>query len=132
MADRGGIKRKTLFVTDKLNIFKMYDEKSVNQNQKEIAKEMDLPASTLRTILANRSKIESSAMTGSRVHASSGSTQSHRTRMRWLNNVKSISHNYDDRINGSFGIVQGTDLVLYHIQYQEDWWLYRHNCVIYV
>ena len=65
MADRGGIKRKALSVTDKLNILKMYDEKSVNKNQKEIAKEMDLPASTLRTILANRSKIESSAMTGS-------------------------------------------------------------------
>jgi len=65
MADRGGIKRKALSVTDKLNILKMYDEKSVNKNQKEIAKEMDLPASTLRTILANRSKIESSAMTDS-------------------------------------------------------------------
>ncbi|KAE9528898.1 hypothetical protein AGLY_012473 [Aphis glycines] len=65
MADRGGIKRKALSVTDKLNILKMYDEKSVNKNQKEIAKEMDLPVSTLRTILANKSKIESSAMTGS-------------------------------------------------------------------
>ncbi|KAE9528840.1 hypothetical protein AGLY_012415 [Aphis glycines] len=63
MADRGGIKRKALSVTDKLNILKMYDEKSVNKNQKEIAKEMDLPVSTLRTILANKSKIESSAMT---------------------------------------------------------------------
>lgn len=54
----------------------------------------------------------------------------------WLHpNNKSyaiISLSSDDRINGSFGIVQGTDLVLYHIQYQEDWWLYRHNCVIYV
>jgi len=35
MADREGIKRKALSVVDKLNILKMYDEKSVNKNQKE-------------------------------------------------------------------------------------------------
>jgi len=46
MADCRGIKRKTLSVTDELNILKMYDEKNAKKNQKE----MDLPASNLRTI----------------------------------------------------------------------------------
>lgn len=65
MAERRGIKRKALSVIDKLNILKSYDEKSGTKNQKEIAAELDLPdASTLRTILTNRKKIEDSAVMG--------------------------------------------------------------------
>lgn len=64
MAERRGIKRKALSITDKLNILKNYEEKSKTKNQKEIAAELNVPASTLRTILANRKKIEDSAVIG--------------------------------------------------------------------
>jgi len=51
-------------VDDKLKILKHYDERCTSKKQKEIADELDLPPSTLRTILENREAIEANAMHG--------------------------------------------------------------------
>ncbi|KAK9719728.1 CENP-B N-terminal DNA-binding domain [Popillia japonica] len=48
------IKRKALSLQDKIKILQAYDEKSPTTNQTELAAELQLPVSTLRTILKNR------------------------------------------------------------------------------
>lgn len=66
MAGVSGIKRKALSVSDKLNILKSYDEGCAsNKKQKDIAKDLGLAASTLRTIVQNRRDIEEVASQGS-------------------------------------------------------------------
>ncbi|CAK1601261.1 unnamed protein product [Parnassius mnemosyne] len=51
------IKRKALSLEDKVKILKIVDEKSQIKNQTELAAELHLPVSTLRTILNNRQEI---------------------------------------------------------------------------
>ena len=58
------VKRKCLSVDDKLKILKHYDERCTSKKQKEITDELNLPPSTLRTILENREAIEANAMHG--------------------------------------------------------------------
>ncbi|GFV00757.1 tigger transposable element-derived protein 6 [Trichonephila clavipes] len=54
-----GIKRKALSISDKLNILKKYDEGcKANKKQKEIAEELGIAPSTLRTVLKSRVDIE--------------------------------------------------------------------------
>ncbi|GFW90668.1 hypothetical protein TNCV_628341 [Trichonephila clavipes] len=53
-----GIKRKALSISDKLNILKKYDEGcKANKKQKEIAEELGIAPSTLRTVLKSRELI---------------------------------------------------------------------------
>ncbi|KAK9720512.1 Tc5 transposase DNA-binding domain [Popillia japonica] len=52
------IKRKALSLQDKIKILQAYDEKSPTTNQTELAAELQLPVSTLRTILKNREEIK--------------------------------------------------------------------------
>lgn len=59
-----GIKRKALSIEDKLKILKTFDENSFIKNQKQIAEELNIPASTLRTILKNRKELEELAVQG--------------------------------------------------------------------
>ena len=54
------LKRKSLSVPQKLEILDVYD-KNVGKKQSEIASQMGIPPSTLRTILSNRTKIEEMA-----------------------------------------------------------------------
>ncbi|KAE9522579.1 hypothetical protein AGLY_017001 [Aphis glycines] len=62
-----GIKRKALSISDKLNIFKKYDEGlAEKKKQKDIANELGIPPSTLRTLLKNRHEIEQSSLLGGR------------------------------------------------------------------
>ncbi|GFW65715.1 tigger transposable element-derived protein 6 [Trichonephila clavipes] len=50
-----GIKRKALSISDKLNILRKYDEGcKANKKQKEIAEELGIAPSTLRTVLKSR------------------------------------------------------------------------------
>lgn len=53
-----GVKRKALSIDDKLNIIKQYDEKIGVLNKHQIATELGLPSSSLRTILKSRNEIE--------------------------------------------------------------------------
>ncbi|GFX44672.1 tigger transposable element-derived protein 6 [Trichonephila clavipes] len=54
-----GIKRKALSISDKLNILKKYDEGcKANKKQKEIAEELGIAPSTIRTVLKSRVDIE--------------------------------------------------------------------------
>lgn len=60
-----GIKRKALSISDKLNILKKYDEGlAEKKKQKDIANELGIPPSTLRTLLKNRHEIEQSSLLG--------------------------------------------------------------------
>ncbi|XP_060860796.1 tigger transposable element-derived protein 4-like [Metopolophium dirhodum] len=60
-----GIKRKALTISDKLNILKKYDEGlAEKKKQKDIANELGIPPSTLRTLLKNRHEIEQSSLLG--------------------------------------------------------------------
>lgn len=59
------IKRKALSISDKLNILKKYDEGCASKKkQKDIASELGIPPSTLRTVLKNRSEIEQNGLVG--------------------------------------------------------------------
>lgn len=65
MAGVSGIQWKALSVSDKLNILKSYMTKGVLQiRKKDIAKELCLAESTLRTIVQNRRDIEEVASQG--------------------------------------------------------------------
>lgn len=60
-----GIKRKALSISDKLNILKIYDEGlTEKKKQKDIANELGIPPSTLRTLLKNRHEIVQSGFLG--------------------------------------------------------------------
>lgn len=64
-SSKTGIKRKALSISDKLNILKKYDEGyAAKKKQKEIAKELGIPPSTLRTVLKNRPEIEQNGLVG--------------------------------------------------------------------
>ncbi|CAH0713248.1 unnamed protein product, partial [Brenthis ino] len=52
------IKRKALSLQEKIEILKVFDEKSQTTNQTQLAAELQLPVSTLRTILKNRVEIK--------------------------------------------------------------------------
>lgn len=52
-----GVKRKALSIDDKLSII-LYDEKIGVFNKQQIADQLGLPSSSLRTILKNRKEIE--------------------------------------------------------------------------
>lgn len=58
-----GVKRKAFSVDDKLNIIKLYDKKTGNKQQ--IADQLGLPSSSLRTIMKNRKEIEKNTFPGS-------------------------------------------------------------------
>ncbi|CAI6349299.1 unnamed protein product [Macrosiphum euphorbiae] len=60
-----GVKRKALSIDDKLRIIKLYDEKIGVFNKQQIADQLGLPSSSLRTILKNRKEIEKNAFSGS-------------------------------------------------------------------
>ncbi|XP_060873374.1 tigger transposable element-derived protein 4-like [Metopolophium dirhodum] len=60
-----GVKRKALSIDDKLRIIKLYDEKIGVFNKQQIADQLRLPSSSLRTILKNRKEIEKNAFSGS-------------------------------------------------------------------
>lgn len=51
------VKRKALSLQEKIKILKAFDENSQTKNQTQLAAELQLPASTLRTILKNREEI---------------------------------------------------------------------------
>lgn len=51
------IKRKALSLQEKVEILKVFDKKSQTTNQTQLAAELHLPVSTLRTILKNREEI---------------------------------------------------------------------------
>jgi hypothetical protein len=53
-----GVKRKAFSIDDKMNIIKLYDEKIGVFNKQQIADQLGLPSSSLRTILKNRKEIE--------------------------------------------------------------------------
>jgi len=59
------VKRKTLSIDDKLNIIKLYDGKIGVFNKQQIADQLRLPSSSLRTIMKNRKEIEINAFSGS-------------------------------------------------------------------
>ncbi|XP_050538664.1 tigger transposable element-derived protein 4-like [Daktulosphaira vitifoliae] len=60
-----GIKRKGLSISGKLNILKKYDEGLIEKKkQKDIANELGIPPSTLKTLLKNIHEIEQSSMLG--------------------------------------------------------------------
>lgn len=59
-----GIKRKALSVDDKLKILKTYDENSKVKTQTQIAKDLNIPESTLRTIKKKRKEIQENAVQG--------------------------------------------------------------------
>ncbi|XP_045520537.1 tigger transposable element-derived protein 4-like [Pieris brassicae] len=52
------IKRKALSLQEKIEILKVFDTKSQTTNQTQLAAELHLPVSTLRTILKNREGIK--------------------------------------------------------------------------
>jgi len=52
------VKRKALSIDNKLIIIKLYDEKNGVFNKQQIADQLGLPSSSLRTILKNRKEIE--------------------------------------------------------------------------
>ncbi|KAK9704610.1 DDE superfamily endonuclease [Popillia japonica] len=52
------IKRKALLLQEKINILQAYDENLQTTNQKELAAELQLPVSTVQTILKNREEIK--------------------------------------------------------------------------
>ncbi|XP_008189452.1 tigger transposable element-derived protein 4-like [Acyrthosiphon pisum] len=60
-----GMKRKALSIDDKLRIIKLYDETIGVFNKQQIADQLGLPFSSLRTILKNRKEIEKNAFSGS-------------------------------------------------------------------
>ena len=60
----GGIKREALSINDKLDILKQYDERCFAKTQIKIAKELNVPSSTLRTLLKKRKEIEENAVEG--------------------------------------------------------------------
>ncbi|CAB3224717.1 unnamed protein product [Arctia plantaginis] len=51
------VKRKALSLQEKMKILKIFDENSQTKNQTQLAAELQLPTSTLRTILKNREEI---------------------------------------------------------------------------
>jgi len=53
-----GVKMKALSIGDKLSIIKLHDEKNGVFNKQQIADQLGLPSSSLRTILKNRKEIE--------------------------------------------------------------------------
>lgn len=52
------IKRKALSIQEKIKILNVFDKKSQTKNQTQLAAELQLPVSTLRTILKNREDIK--------------------------------------------------------------------------
>ncbi|XP_045496574.1 tigger transposable element-derived protein 4-like [Colias croceus] len=52
------IKRKALSIQEKIKILNVFDKKSQTKNQTQLAAELQLPVSTLRTILKNREEIK--------------------------------------------------------------------------
>jgi len=59
-----GVKRKALSNDDKLNTIKLYDEKIGVFNKQQIADQLGLSSSSLRTILKNRKEIAKKAFSG--------------------------------------------------------------------
>ncbi|XP_063378625.1 tigger transposable element-derived protein 4-like [Cydia fagiglandana] len=56
------IKRKALSLEEKAMILKIYDEKSKTKKTTDLAAELRMPVSTLRTILKNRKEIQEKAL----------------------------------------------------------------------
>lgn len=59
------LKRKALSIEQKLKILKAFDNRSASDSLKSVAKSLDLPPSTLQTIVKTRAKIEESAVNSS-------------------------------------------------------------------
>ena len=57
-----GLNLKALLISDKLKILKKYSEGCTAK--KEIAKELGIPLSTLRTVLKNKSEMEENRLLG--------------------------------------------------------------------
>ena len=65
-------KRKALSVEEKVAIIKKYDEESPTRQQKDIASDLGITGSTLRTILANREKTLAVVGGSKRLHLKAG------------------------------------------------------------
>lgn len=65
MASSNVIKRKVLSISIKLNILKKFDKGLIEKKkQKDIADELGIPSTTLRTLLKNRHDIKQSEIVG--------------------------------------------------------------------